>query len=100
MVKLVKISDDDYDIVDKGEENFHHIVLKATSPYPDVVYQYGGVKLFEENESLRVSFDYQVFSNPKMLDTKSEKFIEYIGHILMTNLEEILLYNMYAKAAP
>ena len=98
MAKLKKISDDDYEIIDNGEENFHHIRLKA-APYPDVVYQYGAVRLYEENDSLRVSFEYEVFQNPKLLNTQSEQFREYIGHILVNNLEEILIYNKYQKGS-
>lgn len=99
VVKLKKIQDDQYEIIDRGEENFHHIKLNETAPYPDVVYQYGAVSLFEENDSLRVKFDYEVFANPKMLDTKSRQFIDYIGHVLMTNLEELLIYNKYSKGS-
>jgi hypothetical protein len=96
MVKLQKISDDDYEIIDRGEENFHHIRIKAAT-YKDVVYQYGAVRLFEENDSLRISFDYEVFANPNNLYIDGGAFKEYIGHILVNNLEEILMYNKYQK---
>jgi hypothetical protein len=96
MVALVKIQDDDYEIIDRGEENFHHIRLKA-APYADVVYQYGAVSLYEENDSLRVAFGYEVFENKNNVNTTSRAFIDYIGHILMNNLDELLIYNKYAK---
>lgn len=99
MTKLKKIQDEDYEIVDNGEDQFHQIHLKATSPYSDVIFQFGEVKLLEENDHLRVKFEYEVFQNPKRFNTNSEQFREYIGHILMTNLEEILLYNKYAKGS-
>jgi hypothetical protein len=97
MVKLVKIKDEEYDIIDQGADNFHRIVLNSNSPWPNVVFQFGAVKLFEENDSLRVSFEYEVFENIHFLNTKSEEFIDYIGHILVSNLEELLLYNKYQK---
>jgi hypothetical protein len=99
MTKLQKISDDEYDIIDKGEENFHHIILKGDSPYAGVIYQYGMVQLLEEDEQLRVKFEYEVFENPRFLDTRSDKFVDYVGHILMTNLEELLVFNKYQKAS-
>lgn len=99
MAKLQKVSDDEYDIVDKGEEHFHHITLKENSPYFGVVFQFGAVKLLEEEYQLRVKFEYEVFENFGGFDTTSERFIEYIGNILMTNLEEILIYNKYQKGS-
>lgn len=97
MRKLEKISDDDYDIIDRGEENFHHILLKENSPFSGVVFQYGEVKLLEEEYQLRVRFDYEVFENPNKRDTESSTFINYIGNILMNNLEELLIYNKFQK---
>ena len=97
MVKLIKIQDEEYDIIDQGADNFHRIVLNNTSPWPAVVFQFGVVKLIEENDSLRVSFEYELFENKHFLNTKSDEFIDYIGSILMNNLEELLLYNKYQK---
>lgn len=96
MTKLQKIQDDHYEIIDNGEENFHHIHLKESSPFPEVVYQYGKVQLLEENDSLRVKFEFEIFKNPRLLHLGDE-FTEYVGHILMTNLEELLIYNKYKK---
>jgi hypothetical protein len=100
MSKLQKVQDDDYEIIDKGEENFHHIVLKDSSPFPFVVFQFGKVQLIEDvvNDCLNVKFEYEVFENPKNLDTQAEMFREYVGNILMTNLEELLIYNQYKKS--
>lgn len=93
MAKSKKIYHDEYEFIDRGEENFHHIKLGDESPYPDVVFQFGEVKLLEEDGALRVKFEYEVFDNPNSLDTKSDKFVTYIGEILITNLEELLFYN-------
>lgn len=97
MAKLKKIPDDDYEIVDRGEENFHHILLKGDSPFAGVLYQYGKVNLVEEEDQLRVKFEYEVFENKRQIDTKSAVFVEYIGQILVVNLEEILIYNKFQK---
>ena len=98
MVALVKINDDDYEIIDRGSDQFHHIRLK-TAPYIDVIYQYGAVSLSEEKDSLRVAFEYEIFENKHKVDTKSIKFIEYLGNILVNNLDEILIYNKYQKGS-
>lgn len=91
--KMRKVQDDDYEIIDKGDEFFHHILLKETSPYPSVVFQFGKVQLIEEDESLRVKFEYETFANPNLLNVQSQDFRKYIGNILMTNLEELLIYH-------
>lgn len=93
-----RIQDKDYEIIDNGAEMFHHVKLGATSDYPDVVFQYGEVKLIEEDDSLRVKFEYEVFENPNKLRVeRSDEFVDYIGEILMINLEEILICNKYSK---
>jgi len=97
MAKQGKISHDEYEFIDRGEENFHHIKLVDKSPYKDVVFQFGEVKLLEEDGALRVKFEYEVFENPRFLDTKSDKFVNYIGEILITNLEELLFYNKFKR---
>lgn len=97
MKKLNKVDDNEYEIIDKGDENFHQIRLNESSPFPDVVFQFGEVQLREENDQLRVKFDYEVFDNPNKMNTESEKFVNYIGDILMTNLEELLIFNKYQK---
>ncbi len=97
MTKLKKISDEEYQILDRGEENFHHIILKEGSPFVGVVFQFGAVRLLEEDGNLRIKFEYEVFENKNKFDTDSEKFVSYIGQILMTNLEEILIYNKFQK---
>lgn len=93
-----KITDDDYDIVDNGPDRFHHVKLGDKSPFPGVVYQYGEVKLIEEDDSLRVKFKFEIFDNPSDLKVeRSDAFVDYIGEILMKNLEELLIYNRYQK---
>jgi hypothetical protein len=98
MARLDKVAYDEYDIIDQGEDRFHHIILKEESPFPDIVFQFGEVKLFEENNSLRVKFDYEIFSNKRNLNTNTTKFIDYIGNIMMTNLEELLFFNKFQRS--
>lgn len=97
MARLQKIQDDEYEIIDMGEENFHHILLTKESPFPGIVFQFGVVKFLEEEYQLRVKFDYEIFDNPSGLDTKTDKFVTYIGNILVNNLDELLIYNKYQR---
>lgn len=99
MAKLQKIDDDEYDIIDMGEDNFHRIILKEDSPYRGVIFQFGKVQLIEEDEQLRVKFEYEVFANPNFMNTDSDKFRQYAGHILVNNLEELLIFNKYHRVS-
>ena len=56
--------------------------------YKDVIYLYGKVQFIEENEHLRLKFDYQVLRNPNNVDTDCEAFRSTIGDILTENLEK------------
>ena len=87
---------EDYEIIENGNESFHHIKLNK-SPYKDIVFQFGEVKLIEENECLRVKFEYEVFQNPLNVDTTTRKFNDYIGNILMENLSTELLLSTSHK---
>lgn len=97
MAKAMKIADDQYEIIDMGSEEFQHILLNDLSPFPSVIFQFGKTQLVEDDDQLRVKFEYEVFSNENNHNTDSMKFREYIGQILVQNLEEILIYNKYAK---
>ena len=95
MTKLQKIKDEDYEIIDKGEDSFHHILLAGHTRFPKVLFQFGEVKLKEDQGELRVDFIYEVFDNPEDVDTLSEEFVDYLGNLLITNLDELLIYNAY-----
>ena len=56
--------------------------------YKDVIYTYGKVSPIEENEKLRLKFDYNVHENPNKCDTESTDFINVIGDILAIEVEK------------
>lgn len=58
-------------------------------PYEGIIYKYGRVQLIEEDESLRVRFEYQLADGTRLDD----KFVQYIGPILSEMIEEGLLKN-------
>ena len=78
----------------EGEE--HSCIKIAEGKYKDVIYHYGRVAFAPESEKkpdgkLPMKFDYTIDKNPKDLDLlENQKFINYIGDILIELLEEKL----------
>ena len=56
--------------------------------YKDVVYTYGKVQPVEENDKLRLKFEYNVVENPSGVDTEDKNFINVIGDILTIEVEK------------
>ena len=56
--------------------------------YKDVIYTYGKVSPIEEEEKLRLKFEYNVHENPSKCDTDSNDFINVIGDILAIEVEK------------
>ena len=56
--------------------------------YKDVIYTYGKVSPIEEEEKLRLKFEYNVHENPSECDTNSDDFINVIGDILAIEVEK------------
>jgi len=62
-----------------------------------VVYHYGRTRLLEveENDCVRVSFEYYIIENPGALKTSDgQRFLQYIGDILV----DIMDYNLNNSA--
>jgi len=58
-------------------------------PYAGIMYKYGRVQLIEEDEQLRVKFDYELDSGERM----GQDFIQYIGPILIEMMDEGIAKN-------
>ena len=56
--------------------------------YKDVIYTYGKVSPIEEDEKLRLKFEYNVHENPNECDTDSSDFINVMGDILAIEVEK------------
>lgn len=56
--------------------------------YKDVVYTYGKVQPVEENDKLRLKFEYNIVENPSGVDTEDKNFINVIGDILTIEVEK------------
>jgi len=79
------------------KEGTDYSCIKITEgKYKDVIYHYGRVAFAPESEKkpdgkLPMKFDYTIDKNPKDLDLlENQKFINYIGDILIELLEEKL----------
>jgi hypothetical protein len=80
-----------YELLD--EDHVGNQLIKLTSnDYSGIIYTFGRVRLLEEDDQLRVQFEYDVQENPVgVLDPS--KFRNHIGDILIDLLEENLLKN-------
>lgn len=84
MIKNYELLDEDY--------NGNQLIKLTCNPYSGIIYTYGRVRLVEEDELLRVQFEYDIQENPVGI-LEREKFRDYIGDILVELLEENLLKN-------
>jgi len=58
-------------------------------PYEGIIYKYGRVELIEEDDRLRIKFEYQL-PDGRTLD---DEFVQYIGPILTEMIEEGVIKN-------
>ena len=82
----------DYVFVEKQDQDFASIKL-ISGPYTDIIYHYGNVQFAkeeDENGNLPMKFDYTVDKNFKNADTDSQEFINHIGDILITVMDQEL----------
>lgn len=78
----------DYQIVDD------QWVELLEGPYAGIVYRYGRVQLIEDNDHLRIKFEYEV----KGHDPVDNDFKDYIGPILTELIEQGLVNNSIVYA--
>ena len=82
----------DYVFVEKQNQDFASIKL-TSGPFSDIIYHYGNVAFAKEeddNGNLPMKFDYTVDKNYQNADTDSQEFINHIGDILVTVMDEEL----------
>jgi hypothetical protein len=84
MIKQYELLDEDY--------NGNQFIKLTSSEYSGIIYTYGRVRLLEEDETLRVQFEYDIHENPVGFVDRV-KFKNHIGDILVDLLEENLLKN-------
>ena len=76
----------DYLLVENDLQDDYFSIQLATKPYAGVVYKYGNVRLREEDDRARLSFDYKIESVPEHLLSENLKaktdFTNLLGDIL------------------
>jgi hypothetical protein len=84
MIKQYELLDEDY--------NGNQLIKLTSSEYSGIIYTYGRVRLLEEEDLLRVQFEFDIHENPVGFVDR-DKFRNHIGDILIDLLEENLLKN-------
>ncbi len=84
MIKPYELLDEDY--------TGNQLIKLTSNEYSGIIYTYGRVRLLEEDDVLRVQFEYDIHENPVGFVDR-DKFKNYIGDILIDLLEENLLKN-------
>ena len=84
MIKQYKLLDEDY----MGNQ----LIELTSKEYSGIIYTYGRVRLLEEDDQLRVQFEFDIHENPVGFVDRN-KFRNHIGDILIDLLEENLLKN-------
>ena len=79
-----------YVFVQKEGDDFTCIKI-VEGKFENVIYKYGKVGFAKDENpdgTLPMKFDYDILSNPNKADIDSKEFIDYIGDILMEQLEK------------
>ena len=79
-----------YVFVQKEGDDFTCIKI-VEGKFENVIYKYGKVEFAKDENpdgTLPMKFDYDILSNPNKADIDSKEFIDYIGDILMEQLEK------------
>jgi len=80
-----------YELLDE-DSNGNQFIKLTSNQYSGIIYTYGRVRLLEEDDQLRVQFEYDIHENPVGFVDR-DKFRNHIGDILIDLLEENLLKN-------
>jgi hypothetical protein len=80
-----------YELLDE-DHNGNQLIKLTSSEYSGIIYTYGRVRLLEEDDQLRIQFEFDIHENPVGFVDR-DKFRNHIGDILVDLLEENLLKN-------
>ena len=80
-----------YELLDE-EWNGNQLIKLTEHPYSGIIYTYGAVQLLEEDDLLRIKFQFDIHQNPN-IDFDKDVFRNYIGDILVDLIEKNLVNN-------
>lgn len=84
---------DNFQLLDDEDENGQQLIRLTSGPFSGIIYSYGRVNFLEEEDVLRVRFEFTVHENP-VGDYDRKQLRDYIGPILIDLVEDNLLKNM------
>jgi hypothetical protein len=82
---------DNFELLDE-DYNGKQLIKLTSNEYSGIIYTYGRVNLVEEDDLLRVQFEFDVHENP-IGELDRQKFMNHIGQILTELINEQLLKN-------
>ena len=84
MYENFELLDEDY--------NGKQLIKLTSKEYSGIIYTYGRVNLIEEDDLLRIQFEYDVHENP-IGELDKQEFMNHIGQILTELINAQLLKN-------
>lgn len=77
-----------YEITNKASATGFRVVRILDGKFKDVEYVYGGVKFQEEDDILKISFDYDILTETRMTPQVQNEFRHLIGEYLLEILRK------------
>lgn len=82
---------DNFEILDE-EHNGNRLIKLTSNEYSGIIYSYGRVNLIEDDDLLRIQFEYDIHENP-IGEVDKQTFMDHIGRILTELINEQIMKN-------
>ena len=82
---------ENFELLDE-DYNGKQLIKLTSNEYSGIIYTYGKVNLIEEDDLLRIQFEYDIHENP-IGELDKQSFMDHIGRILTELINEQILKN-------
>ena len=82
---------ENFELLDE-DYNGKQLIKLTSNDYSGIIYTYGKVNLIEEDDLLRIQFEYDIHENP-IGELDKQSFMDHIGRILTELINEQILKN-------
>lgn len=82
---------ENFELLDE-DYNGKQLIKLTSNEYSGIIYTYGKVNLIEEDDLLRIQFEYDIHENP-VGELNKQAFMDHIGRILTELINEQILKN-------
>lgn len=82
---------ENFELLEEDYEN-NQLIRLTSEKYSGIIYSYGRVNLIEEDDQLRIQFEYDIHENPIGILNETD-FRNTIGDILVDLMDQQLLNN-------